>query len=62
MRGMYQKNDERMSLHAAPQLLSEIAALAVRAHDRAEFRSGTLALLQGAVPFEVAQFAGEHAV
>src|SRR5262249_45687940 len=43
-----------MSLNAAPQLLSEIAALAVRAHDRAEFRSGTLALLQGAVPFEVA--------
>jgi hypothetical protein len=54
--GMGQKNDERMSPHAAPQLLSEIAALAVRAHDRAEFRSGTLALLQGAVPFEVAFF------
>ena len=54
MRGMYLKNDKRMSLHAAPQLLSEIAALAVRAHDRAEFRSGTLALLQGVIPFEVA--------
>ena len=43
-----------MSLNAAPLLLSEIAALAVRAHDRAEFRSGTLTLLQGVVPFEVA--------
>ena len=43
-----------MSLNSAPQLLSEIAALAVRAHDRAEFRSGTLALLQGVLPFEVA--------
>src|SRR5499425_1165970 len=43
-----------MSLNAAPQLLSEIAGLAVRAHDRAEFRSGTLTLLQGVVPFEVA--------
>ncbi|HZX41975.1 MAG TPA: hypothetical protein VFE93_09070, partial [Myxococcaceae bacterium] len=45
-----------MSLNAAPQLLSEIAALAVRAHDRAEFRSGTLALLRSVIPFEVAFF------
>ena len=45
-----------MSITDAPQLLSEIAALAVRAHDRAEFRSGTLALLQGLLPFDVAFF------
>jgi DNA-binding CsgD family transcriptional regulator len=51
---MFLKNDKRMSLNAAPQLLSEIAALAVRAHDRAEFRSGTLTRLQGVIPFEVA--------
>jgi DNA-binding CsgD family transcriptional regulator len=43
-----------MSLAAAPLLLSEIAALANRAHDRTEFRSGTLGLLQGAISFDVA--------
>ena len=51
---MYQEERQAHVTHRAPQLLSEIAALAVRAHDRAEFRSGTLALLQGVVPFEVA--------
>ena len=45
-----------MSLIDVPQLLSEIAALAVRAHDRTEFRSGTLARLQGLIPFDVAFF------
>jgi len=45
-----------MSLSAAPVLLSEIATLATRAHDRTEFRSGTLAFLQGALPFDVAFF------
>ena len=45
-----------MSCTDVPQLLSEIAALAVRAHDRTEFRSGTLALLHTLIPFDVAFF------
>jgi DNA-binding CsgD family transcriptional regulator len=45
-----------MSITDVPQVLFEIAALAVRAHDRTEFRSGTLTLLQGLLPFDVAFF------
>jgi DNA-binding CsgD family transcriptional regulator len=45
-----------MSIADVPQVLFEIAALAVRAHDRTEFRSGTLTLLQGLLPFDVAFF------
>jgi DNA-binding CsgD family transcriptional regulator len=40
----------------ASLLLSEIATLATRAHDRTGFRAGTLALLSEAIPHEVAFF------
>jgi DNA-binding CsgD family transcriptional regulator len=45
-----------MSTPPGPLLLSEIATLATRAHDRTEFRSGTLSLIADAIPFEVAFF------
>src|SRR5215470_9190786 len=45
-----------MSTVTGPVLLSEIASLATRAHDRAEFRTGTLALLESAIRHHVAFF------
>jgi DNA-binding CsgD family transcriptional regulator len=45
-----------MSTVTGPVLLSEIATLATRAHDRAGFRTGTLALLERAIRHDVAFF------
>jgi len=45
-----------MSTVTGPALLSEIASLATRAHDRLGFRTGTLALLASAIPHDAAFF------
>jgi DNA-binding CsgD family transcriptional regulator len=45
-----------MSSVTGPALLSEIASLATRAHDRVGFRKGTLALLAAAIRHDVALF------
>lgn len=45
-----------MSTASGPILLSEIATLATRAQDRAGFRTGTLALIERVIHFDVALF------
>ena len=53
----------RMSTVTGPVLLSEIASLATRAHDRAGFRTGTLALIAASHPLRrrpVPEFRHRH--